>query len=1051
MTQAQFKQDNFEPAHPANNGGDSFDDMPRRKMPKIVKYLAGTAIGLVILAGAGGLVATQVIDQQKYKSMIVSKVEESYGYKIDWEGNISLGLMPLPHASVQKLTVASGDTQILSIAKADIQVALAPLLSKKIDIKNITLDEPVVTLKTSKNGNKTWLTNPKVSNEPMQQVEAAVSEQSSAPLDLNVSRIDITGGSFIIDNQQSGSKQEFKNLNVTLRADSLKGPFDIKGDTEWSGQKIEMKATSGEVNIDEGNYPIQSEISIPNSGINFSFAGIVDAKNMGANGDINLDVADLSNAVKGMTGSSPNLPEGLGGKAMMAGKMIYSSSRIAFDDLALSLGEVAYTGGVAVEGLANNTTPQLMFKLDPKSKVEDNATQIVKLLSDLKIDAKGSIENKKLQIAYANLKTRGNDVSIKGYSSLGANPTVDLSITASEMNLDALSGKSSSVLSEASGEKNSSKPSPKEIGFSVPFVGHVQADIGKLTTGAKTYSNIKADIVSSDRELTISNAEVMLPENATIIFNGKISDTQSLSGLNLKVIAKTSDAEKLLSTYNVSIPELPKKIGAASLNGSFMGSLDNLGFSATLSALQFNVTGQGNVGDIMGTPDIDSLKFTIRHPNFNEAMRTFQSGFDGSSGFFGSLEVSGQVTWGSDKVDVTSLTGKLGQTSIAGNISAITKPKTRVSGALDFGNIILPSATNNGGTVAANQKSASPQGGSGDRWSRDVIETSWMHSFDADLDIKAKSITQNMWKLSDANFDFKLNDGILTLNDVSAGLFGGRASLNGIVKSGAGAKDPLSISAKLDANNVDAQGLMSAATGKVSHTLTGTLSNVAMNVNATGASPAALVQTLGGDGNINGKNIVVEGIDAAQLADAAKGSYKPLERAGSLFQSFQSGQTEFTDFNSEFTISNGVVNFSKVLFDGPKATLNSTGNVNLPKWTVDFKNSMTVKDTDIPPFDFTIRGSLDNPINSGGDIINNYLQKKLEKKATKFIEDKLGGKLNKLLGVPDAEPATDVPVDPATAEPIDGTALPQQQDPQTNLKKEAAKEAVKALQGLFGR
>jgi AsmA protein len=362
----------------------------------------------------------------------------------------------------------------------------------------------------------------------------------------------------------------------------------------------------------------------------------------------------------------------------------------------------------------------------------------------------------------------------------------------------------------------------------------------------------------------------------------------------------------------------------------------------------------------------------------------------------------------------------------------------------------LPSATNNGGTIEASPKSAHSTNSGGERWSRETIDMGWMHSFDADLGIKAKSINQNMWKLTDANFDFKLNEGVLTLNDVSAGLFGGRASMNGVIKSGAGAKDPISISVKLNANNVDAQGLMSAVTGKTSYTLTGTLSTVDVSVNATGSSPSALVQTLGGEGRINGKDIIVKGIDAAQLASAAKGSYKPLERAGSLFQSFQDGQTEFTDFNSEFLIQNGIVNFSKVYFDGPKATLNSTGNVNLPKWTVDFKNSMTVKDTDIPPFDFTIRGSLDNPLNSGGDIINNYFQKKIEKKATKFIEDKLGGKLNKLLGVPETNPEVNPEV--PTVEPIDaGTAPQPQPQAQPNIKEEAAKEAVKALEGLFGR
>jgi hypothetical protein len=599
------------------------------------------------------------------------------------------------------------------------------------------------------------------------------------------------------------------------------------------------------------------------------------------------------------------------------------------------------------------------------------------------------------------------------------------------------------------------------MGFAMPFSGRVRADVAKLTTGGKTYSDIKADITSNSGGLTIANAEVGLVPDTSVNVSGKIANTSNLSGLNLKVAAKTQDAEKLFSSLGVAMPELPRKVGAASMNGSFTGDLKNLGFSTVVSALQFNVKGEGSVGDPMGTPAISSLKFNIAHPNFNEAMKTFQPGFAGSTGFYGPLDVSGQLAWGADKVDVTSINGKLGQTTVSGNISAVTKPKTKVTGALDFGAIVFPSATNNGGTVAATSKAAAPAS-SGDRWSRDPIDSAWMKSFDADIAIKAKSITQNLWKLTDANLAFKLNDGTLTLDDISAGLFGGHASINGTVKSGAAAKDPLSINAKIKADNVDAKDLMSAATGKVSYTLTGTISKVDVAIDSTGASVANLVQTLGGNGTMNGKNIIVKGIDAAQLATAAKGSYKPLDRAGSLFQSFQDGQTEFTDFNSDFTIQSGIVNFSKIYFDGPKATLNTTGNVNLPKWTVDFKNSMTVKDTDIPPFDFTIKGSLDNPANSGGDIVNNYLQNKLEKKATKLLEGKLGGKLGALLGGGSAAtttdtPATDAPVtpstdgvtsDPATSTPSadQGTTAPAETD-----KQKAAKEAVKALQGLFGK
>src|SRR3989338_11255251 len=844
MTLPKFKDD-----HVDDTTIQSFDEPQRRGIPKALKWMAGTALGLVILAGVGGVVATQMIDQQKYKALIVSKVQDATGYTVDWDGNISIGMMPLPHASISKLTVKAGDTQSLSVAKADIQVALTPLLSKKVEIKDITIDEPVVTLITTKSGVQTWAPKAKeaVSATPANETSAGA---TGSDMDIVVNHIGINGGSLVIDNQQTGSRQELKNLNLKVRADSLKGPFDLTGNTEWSGQKIEVKATSGEVNVSEGSYPIQASVEVPSSGIALSFSGVVDSKNMGANGDINLEVDDVAKAVKGMTGSAPSLPEGIGGKAELAGKLVYSASRVAVDNMALSLGALSYSGEVSANGLGGNEQPQLSFQLQPKSKAAADAPALVQLLSDLTIAAKGSVENEKVQIATANIKTMGNNISVNGYSTMGANPSVDLTVNASEINLDVLS-KNAGASADGTASKPAASGKSGDMGFAMPFSGRVRADVAKLTTGGKTYSDIKADITSNAGALTITNAQVGLVPDTSVSVNGKIANTSNLSGLNLNVAAKTQDAEKLFSALGVAMPELPRKVGAASMNGSFTGDLKNLGFSTVVSALQFNVKGEGSVGDPMGTPAISSLKFNISHPNFNDAMKAFQPGFAGSTGFYGPLDVSGQLAWGTDKVDVTSINGKLGQTTVSGNISAVTKPKTKVTGALDFGAIVFPSATNNGGTVAATSKGAAPAS-SGDRWSRDPIDSAWMKSFDADIAIKAKSITQNLWKLSDANLAFKLNDGTLTLDDISAGLFGGHASINGTVKSGAGAKDPISINAKINAENVDAKDLMSAATGKVSYTLTGTISKVDVALNATGASVANLVQTLGGNGTSRG-------------------------------------------------------------------------------------------------------------------------------------------------------------------------------------------------------
>jgi AsmA protein len=273
-------------------------------------------------------------------------------------------------------------------------------------------------------------------------------------------------------------------------------------------------------------------------------------------------------------------------------------------------------------------------------------------------------------------------------------------------------------------------------------------------------------------------------------------------------------------------------------------------------------------------------------------------------------------------------------------------------------------------------------------------------------------------------------DGVLNVRDLSAGMFGGTVLMNGEVKSGS----PIALKFAMNAKNVDARQLQSALTSKPSDTLNGTIANVTIDLASSGASVSALVNALAGKGEMAGRNIIIKGIDVAQLAETAKGSFKPLERAGSLFTTFQNGQTQFDTFDATFPIQNGVANFTQLVFDGPRAKIEGRGNVNLPRWTVDLTNTVTVKGTDIPPFDVTIKGPLDNPLQAGGNIIEDYLrakaQKKIEKLLVNEIEKRFGG------GKP-AETAA-----PDTA--VDGTVAPAP-------KASKEEKAIKALQGLFGQ
>ena len=1060
---------------PHNEDIQGFDD-PSPKFPKWVKWMGGTALGLVLLAGGAGVIATGMIDQEKYKSLIIEKVDEATGYSVNWKGDIAISLLPLPHVTVSELTVSANNQNILSIKSADVEVALMPLLSKKIEIQDVTLEEPQINLVTLKAGTQTWLTD-KIGKASSSKEESGNSESSqkaeeqasgSTPMEISLNIVEITDGRFVWDDQSKGEKQAAEDLDIRLKAESLTGPFEVNGGTLWNGHKIEAKINTTELDLQNGLYPVQIKIALPQNNIQAEYSGTITQKqDLKVEGDVSVETSDIESALASLSnGNTVSFPEELAGKSRLSGKLNVSPKELSLLGMQLELGQLAYSGNLKLEGLdKEGSLPQVSFDIKSNAKADANASSLIKFMDDLSVTASGTMKDSFLVINQSKLQVESNDLSLKGNIGFGDKKQIDLTVTSQKIDIDQITkklGVADASPSESSGGLSSAtgaNSSDKKLGMALPFEGRLKANVKQIIHQGKSYEDIAVDINAKEQSLQVSKLEAKLPENIVVKASGSIGNTENLSAIDMHVNAKIADVEKTALTYGVTLPETPRKIGAASIDGDFKGDMKAMSFNTTFGVWGFSFGGTGKVASLLDNPVINQLSFKVTHPNLVEAMQIVQPSFSGSSTLTGAMDVSGEITWGDNQYLLKGLDAKLGKTTVAGDMDIAASGKPSVTGDIKIGNLALPTQEGSSKASSSASKASSSQsnsGGSSAKWSREAIDVSWMKNFNADLKISAQSLSYDLWNFQNANLEFALQDGALNIADMSANLFGGRANLSGQIKSGAGDRDPLSIMGKLNAENVDAQRLVSAATGKPNKVFSGIMSKVDVSVDATGLSPAALVQTLNGEGSVEGRDIVVQGVDAAQLAMAAKGSYKPMERAGTLFGSFGEGKTEFSTFVSEFVIQNGVVNLTKTEMDGPKAKLISTGNINLPQWTINLKNSMTVKETDIPPFEFTIKGPLDNPAKAGGDVIENYLRGKYEKKVNKLIENQL----NKFLGGGEDKTAPTQESAPTPtqdgAQPVEGSAAPITEkasapaQEKVNPKDALKKDALKALGGLLG-
>jgi len=133
--------------------------------------------------------------------------------------------------------------QFAAIKTLRVKVAAVPLLSRQVDVKEITLVEPRLSLVVDGKGNENWaFTNGQSTDRQSQnQSDNNTSSTTQTPVELDsvkLAPIIIKNGDIRFLDERSGSTFAARNVNTTIKIDGLSGPIDIKGDLVWNKEKI---------------------------------------------------------------------------------------------------------------------------------------------------------------------------------------------------------------------------------------------------------------------------------------------------------------------------------------------------------------------------------------------------------------------------------------------------------------------------------------------------------------------------------------------------------------------------------------------------------------------------------------------------------------------------------------------------------------------------------------------------------------------------------------------------------------------------------------------
>lgn len=222
-------------------------------------------------------------------------------------------------------------------------------------------------------------------------------------------------------------------------------------------------------------------------------------------------------------------------------------------------------------------------------------------------------------------------------------------------------------------------------------------------------------------------------------------------------------------------------------------------------------------------------------------------------------------------------------------------------------------------------------------WSEEKFDFASLRNIDADFDISTNAIFLNDLEFGESRLLVRIDHGRMTADIPELAVYGGQGSGQLVVN--ARSTTP-SFTGNFDLASVNAQPF---SLDVLKHDKLLGLGALNFNFSAAGASQAAIMSSLDGEGGFDIADGAFKGVNLAAIARAVGAlteSVNPatLQNAVAVAMGPRE-ETDFSEFLSDFSITDGRVNAPTIRLSGPFVTMTGGGAVNLPAQSLDLRLS----------------------------------------------------------------------------------------------------------------
>ena len=116
-------------------------------MLTLIKWLGGFLLTIAFLILIAIIVVPRVVDPNDYRDDITQLVKDKTGRKLSLSGDLSVSVFPWLGVATKGLSLSQPDSiggDMLMVDNAQLRVKFLPLLSKRLEVDTIVLEQPTV-------------------------------------------------------------------------------------------------------------------------------------------------------------------------------------------------------------------------------------------------------------------------------------------------------------------------------------------------------------------------------------------------------------------------------------------------------------------------------------------------------------------------------------------------------------------------------------------------------------------------------------------------------------------------------------------------------------------------------------------------------------------------------------------------------------------------------------------------------------------------------------------------------------------------------------------